>query len=156
MLDACPKGPRDHSANHRPLPPTRGGPIRRTRVQRLAPRAQLALDIFNGPIGFLNACYLASELARAGNHVIIVDAMQKTKTVSNSTAIRMAISKTTNYDGLTGIIKGFTHIGEVVNIAVTSVLQTSAGRMVFGRFESTVSAENGAGARKSDRPVNRG
>jgi uncharacterized protein YacL len=29
-------------------------------------------------------------------------------------------------------------IGEVVNIAVTSVLQTSAGRMIFGRVEGTV------------------
>jgi uncharacterized protein YacL len=28
-------------------------------------------------------------------------------------------------------------IGEIVNIAVTSVLQTSAGRMIFGRMEST-------------------
>ena len=29
------------------------------------------------------------------------------------------------------------HIGETVNISVTSVLQTSAGRMIFGRYEST-------------------
>ena len=29
-------------------------------------------------------------------------------------------------------------IGEVINIAVTSVLQTSAGRMIFGRVEGTV------------------
>jgi uncharacterized protein YacL len=31
---------------------------------------------------------------------------------------------------------GRDHVNEVVTIAVTSVLQTSAGRMVFGRLES--------------------
>jgi branched-chain amino acid transport system substrate-binding protein len=62
--------------------------------------------------------------------MIIVDAMQKTKTVSNSTAIRMAISKTTNYDGLTGIIKGFTHIGEVVKPVQVQVVKNG----LFRRF----------------------
>lgn len=41
-------------------------------------------------------------------------------------------------DGTMVVIEGGRdHIGEIVNIAVTSVLQTSAGRMVFGRYEST-------------------
>lgn len=33
---------------------------------------------------------------------------------------------------------GRPYIGQDVNITVTSVLQTSAGRMIFGRFERTV------------------
>lgn len=33
---------------------------------------------------------------------------------------------------------GRDHIGQTVKIAVTSVLQTSAGRMIFGRYEQTV------------------
>lgn len=41
-------------------------------------------------------------------------------------------------DGTMVVVEqGRDHIGEVVAIAVTSVLQTSAGRMVFGRYEST-------------------
>jgi 3-oxoacyl-[acyl-carrier-protein] synthase III len=31
-----------------------------------APHKTLALDVFNGAVGFLNSCYLVSELARAG------------------------------------------------------------------------------------------
>ncbi len=34
--------------------------------------------------------------------------------------------------------EGRDHIGETVGISVTSVLQTSAGRMIFGRFERVV------------------
>ena len=33
---------------------------------------------------------------------------------------------------------GREHINQTVRIAVTSVLQTSAGRMIFGRYEETV------------------
>jgi uncharacterized protein YacL len=33
---------------------------------------------------------------------------------------------------------GREHIGQTVRISVTSVLQTSAGRMIFGRYEQTV------------------
>ena len=41
-------------------------------------------------------------------------------------------------DGTMVVVEsGRDHVHECVNIAVTSVLQTSAGRMVFGRFEST-------------------
>ena len=36
---------------------------------------------------------------------------------------------------------GRPHIGKVVNITVTSVLQTSAGRMIFGRFERVADAQ---------------
>lgn len=40
-------------------------------------------------------------------------------------------------DGTMIVIEnGRDHIGQTVNITVTSVLQTSAGRMIFGRFES--------------------
>jgi uncharacterized protein YacL len=40
-------------------------------------------------------------------------------------------------DGTMVVIEsGREHINKVVNISVTSVLQTSAGRMVFGRYES--------------------
>jgi uncharacterized protein YacL len=43
-------------------------------------------------------------------------------------------------DGTMIVIEGGrNHIGKAVRIAVTSVLQTSAGRMIFGRFESTAS-----------------
>lgn len=39
-------------------------------------------------------------------------------------------------DGTMIVIEsGRTHIGEIVTMTVTSVLQTSAGRMIFGRFE---------------------
>lgn len=42
-------------------------------------------------------------------------------------------------DGTMIVVEGGRdHIGETVSIAVTSVLQTSAGRMIFGRFEQTV------------------
>ncbi|MEQ8784724.1 MAG: TRAM domain-containing protein [Pirellulaceae bacterium] len=42
-------------------------------------------------------------------------------------------------DGTMIVIEGGReHIGENVRIAVTSVLQTSAGRMIFGKFESRV------------------
>ncbi len=41
-------------------------------------------------------------------------------------------------DGTMVVVEGGRdHIGETVTISVTSVLQTSAGRMVFGRYEST-------------------
>lgn len=35
---------------------------------------------------------------------------------------------------------GRDHIGETVKISVTSVLQTSAGRMIFGRYDETVAS----------------
>jgi uncharacterized protein YacL len=42
-------------------------------------------------------------------------------------------------DGTMIVIEnGRDHIGETVCMAVTSVLQTSAGRMIFGRFEQVV------------------
>ena len=45
-------------------------------------------------------------------------------------------------DGTMVVIEeGRAHIGENVHANVTSVLQTSAGRMVFGRYEETLSAE---------------
>ena len=44
-------------------------------------------------------------------------------------------------DGTMVVVEsGRDHIHEQVNISVTSVLQTSAGRMVFGRFENTLKA----------------
>ncbi len=41
-------------------------------------------------------------------------------------------------DGTMVVVEGGRdHVNEQVQIAVTSVLQTSAGRMVFGRYEGT-------------------
>lgn len=50
-------------------------------------------------------------------------------------------------DGTMIVVEGGReHIGKTVRIAVTSVLQTSAGRMIFGRCERLV--ENGGAARR--------
>jgi uncharacterized protein YacL len=46
---------------------------------------------------------------------------------------------------------GRDHIGDTIRIAVTSVLQTSAGRMIFGRMDSTTAAETGGRRAKSSR-----
>ncbi len=46
---------------------------------------------------------------------------------------------------------GRERIGETVRLTVTSVLQTSAGRMIFGRLDGVAAAE-----RRRPRPVNRG
>lgn len=47
-------------------------------------------------------------------------------------------------DGTMVVVEsGRDHINEQVMIAVTSVLQTSAGRMVFGRYEATAAADGG-------------
>lgn len=49
-------------------------------------------------------------------------------------------------DGTMVVIEGGReHIGENIGALVTSVLQTSAGRMVFGRYESRVAANGKAG-----------
>jgi uncharacterized protein YacL len=46
-------------------------------------------------------------------------------------------------DGTMVVVEGGRdHINESVTISVTSVLQTSAGRMVFGRYEAGRQAEN--------------
>ena len=46
-------------------------------------------------------------------------------------------------DGTMVVVEsGRDHINEQVSIAVTSVLQTSAGRMVFGRFENTLKSHS--------------
>lgn len=47
-------------------------------------------------------------------------------------------------DGTMVVVEsGSAYLGKEVRIDVTSVLQTSAGRMVFGKFESLLSAGNG-------------
>ena len=46
-----------------------------------APHKTLALDVFNGAVGFLNSCYLVSELARAG---CVQQAMIVTAEVENN------------------------------------------------------------------------
>jgi uncharacterized protein YacL len=56
-------------------------------------------------------------------------------------------------DGTMVVIEGGReHVGEQVSAVVTSVLQTSAGRMVFGRFDRTTSESDepprGAPARR--------
>jgi uncharacterized protein YacL len=42
--------------------------------------------------------------------------------------------------------QGVHHLGEVVRLTVTSVLQTSAGRMIFGRLDGVVQGRAGSGA----------
>ena len=47
-------------------------------------------------------------------------------------------------DGTMIVIEGGrTHIGQTVRVAVTSVLQTSAGRMIFGRYDSVARESDG-------------
>ncbi len=55
-------------------------------------------------------------------------------------------------DGTMVVIEGGRdHVGEEVSAMVTSVLQTSAGRMVFGRFEHRVASEMAEAARTGQR-----
>jgi uncharacterized protein YacL len=55
-------------------------------------------------------------------------------------------------DGTMVVIEGGRdHVGEEVSAMVTSVLQTSAGRMVFGRFEHRVASEPVEAARPTQR-----
>jgi uncharacterized protein YacL len=55
-------------------------------------------------------------------------------------------------DGTMVVIEGGRdHVGEEVSAMVTSVLQTSAGRMVFGRFEHRLAAEPAEAARPAQR-----
>jgi uncharacterized protein YacL len=47
-------------------------------------------------------------------------------------------------DGTMVVIEGGRdHVGQLSHIAVTSVLQTSAGRMVFGRYDGQSSRHEG-------------
>jgi hypothetical protein len=46
---------------------------------------------------------------------------------------------------------GREHVGDEVSALVTSVLQTSAGRMVFGRFERRVGGEAAEATRSAPR-----
>ena len=46
--------------------------------------------------------------------------------------------------------QGAYHLGEMVRLTVTSVLQTSAGRMIFGRIDSTGPAGPGGSGRHAD------
>jgi len=49
-------------------------------------------------------------------------------------------------DGTMVVVEGGqSYVGERVMLAVTSVLQTSAGRMIFGRYESTVNRGDNSG-----------
>ena len=55
-------------------------------------------------------------------------------------------------DGTMVVIEGGRdHVGEEVSALVTSVLQTSAGRMVFGRYEHRVAGEVVEAARPAQR-----
>ncbi len=52
-------------------------------------------------------------------------------------------------DGTMVVVEsGREYIGRMVSLSVTSVLQTSAGRMVFGRYDTTVSPDNSNAARQ--------
>jgi hypothetical protein len=44
-------------------------------------------------------------------------------------------------------------ISKTIDISVTSVLQTTAGKMIFGKFDERLHAAAGAGAEKHERPV---
>lgn len=61
--------------------------------------------------------------------MIIVEAMKRAGG-TDPTAVRTEIARTTDLDGLTGIIKGFTHIGEVVKPVQVQVVQKG----LFRRF----------------------
>jgi uncharacterized protein YacL len=52
--------------------------------------------------------------------------------------------------------QGAYHLGETVRLTVTSVLQTSAGRMIFGRLEGAPAGRSGAGANASGHPEGQG
>ena len=46
-------------------------------------------------------------------------------------------------DGTMVVVEGGRdHVGDLVQLSVTSVLQTNAGRMIFGRFEATTAAKS--------------
>jgi uncharacterized protein YacL len=51
--------------------------------------------------------------------------------------------------------QGLSHIGDVVRLTVTSVLQTSAGRMIFGRFDSVAQPSPANRYASPNDPVNR-
>jgi hypothetical protein len=44
-------------------------------------------------------------------------------------------------------------ISKTIDISVTSVLQTTAGKMIFGKFDERMHAVAAAGAEKHDRPA---
>jgi uncharacterized protein YacL len=46
--------------------------------------------------------------------------------------------------------QGAHHLGEIIRLTVTSVLQTSAGRMIFGRLDSVVHVRAGAAGPQPD------
>ncbi|MFP4144997.1 MAG: PIN/TRAM domain-containing protein [Phycisphaeraceae bacterium] len=53
-------------------------------------------------------------------------------------------------DGTMVVVEeGRPHIGEEVTLEVTSTLQTSAGRMIFGRYEASRNGEGGSGDSRS-------
>jgi uncharacterized protein YacL len=52
--------------------------------------------------------------------------------------------------------QGAYHLGETVRLTVTSVLQTSAGRMIFGRMDGPSGGRAGAGAGASAHPESQG
>jgi hypothetical protein len=47
---------------------------------------------------------------------------------------------------------GVHHLGEVVRLTVTSVLQTSAGRMIFGRMDPPNNPGNDRGPARAGAP----
>ena len=49
-------------------------------------------------------------------------------------------------DGTMVVVDNTRHmIGQVIKVAVTSVLQTSAGRMIFAKFEDSSKSQTGGG-----------
>src|SRR6202035_588305 len=50
--------------------------------------------------------------------------------------------------------QGAYHLGETIRLTVTSVLQTSAGRMIFGRLDPTTAAKTPGNFNPTSQPEN--
>ena len=59
--------------------------------------------------------------------MILVDAMKRAKSLEKQ-AIRDAVAKTSNYNGLTGIIKGFDKVGEVIKPVQVQIVRNGKFR----------------------------
>ena len=59
--------------------------------------------------------------------MILVDAMKSAKSLDRK-AIRDAVAKTSNYNGLTGIIKGFDKVGEVIKPVQVQIVRNGKFR----------------------------
>jgi uncharacterized protein YacL len=87
-----------------------------------------------------------NELANAMKSVALPGETMNVRVVKQGDQIGQGVGYLE--DGTMVVVEqGRSAIGQEVLITVTSVLQTSAGRMIFGRIESRVGAPTSAGAR---------